>query len=66
MTADDLFEKKKNAKTDEDWLNLLDDIEEYIREGGHPPEERKKIYPLGLSEVVFMMCDGIEDKRNKV
>lgn len=64
MTADELIEKSKKAKTDEDWLNLLDDIEQYLKED-HPHEERIKIAPLGLSEFVFMMCDGIEDNRNK-
>ena len=29
MTADELFEKEKNAKTD-DWFQLRDDIEQYL------------------------------------
>lgn len=63
MNAYAMVEKIKHKKeVDEEWFFMRDEILQFLKED-HPEEEKRLFRPLGYLEVVTMMCDGIERKR---
>lgn len=49
---------KERNKTFEQWLQLEEDIVEYLKTDC-PPEERHMFVPLGWLEMVATICSGI-------
>ena len=61
MDAHEIVMRIKNGRnlTDDEWLEIMDEIEEFLK--SDPPEEERKLFaPFGYLEIVTMMCDGIE------
>lgn len=49
--------------SDDEWLQLQKEIRKFLETD--PPEDEKSLfYPLGCLEIVDIVCDGIERKRN--
>lgn len=62
MNADDIIKRIQNKEnTDEEWLNIHEDILAFI-ENNPSEEDKKKFIPLGYLEMVSMICDGIKRK----
>lgn len=63
MTTREIVEKIKNGKnlSDSEWLDIEQAILELLKTE-LPEEERKIFVPLGLLELVTIMCDGIRNK----
>lgn len=61
MDAHEIVMRIKNGRnlTGDEWLEIMDEIEEFLK--SDPPEEERKLFvPFGYLEIVTMMCDGIE------
>ncbi|MCD7866007.1 MAG: hypothetical protein LUG54_08415 [Clostridiales bacterium] len=65
MNAYEVVERIRQGKIkdDDEWLQLRDDIVQFLKEE-HPEEEKRCFRPFGYFEVVKMVCDGIEKRRN--
>jgi hypothetical protein len=49
---------RSKGKTDDEWLQLHEDILEFLK--SNPPEEERRMFvPLGYLEMTSMVYDGI-------
>lgn len=63
MDARKIIEKIKNKKElDEEWFSIRDEIVQFLSED-HTEKEKKMFRPLGYMEVVSMMCNAVENKK---
>ncbi|OUQ56225.1 hypothetical protein B5E58_11155 [Tyzzerella sp. An114] len=63
MTALEIVERiKRKDNTDDEWLQIMKDIITFLKENPDS-EDRKYFVPLGYSEMVTMICDGILRER---
>lgn len=67
-TPDDLIilmqdEKCRNKLSDEEWIYIGDWMKENITKEKVSSEIYRKFWPLGLGEVIGMICEGIHFQR---
>ena len=55
--------KSKDELSDDDWIYIGDWMEKNITKEKVSPELYKKFWPLGLGEVIGMICEGIHFRR---
>lgn len=66
QNIEDLVIRVQNKNnSDDEWLQLEKDMHEFLKEN-HPEEEKRQLSPLGGSEVVTIICDGIKRKRGMI
>jgi hypothetical protein len=62
MDIEDLLKRSKNRNnSDEEWLQLEQDMHQFLDEE-HSEAEKRKLVPLGALESVTIICDGIKRK----
>ena len=62
MNPEKFRERARRKQTDDEWIQLHEDIEAYA--ATNPREEDlKKYLPFGVAERVYMMWDGIMRER---
>ena len=63
MNVEDLVKRAYSKNnTYEDWLQLEKDMLKFLSED-YPIKEKRRLYPLGALEIVYMMLDGIEREK---
>lgn len=63
MTALEIIDRiKRKDNTDDEWLQIMKDIITFLKENPDS-DDRKYFVPLGYSEMVTMICDGILRER---
>jgi hypothetical protein len=62
MDIEDLLKRAKNRNnSDKEWLQLEQDMDQFLNEE-HPEDEKRMLIPLGALESVTIICDGIKRK----
>jgi hypothetical protein len=62
FTSEELIARfKTKNKTDDEWMELLDDVKEFLK-GNVPHNIRRQFEPLGYLEMLYKICDGIDYK----
>lgn len=67
FTAEQMADHIKHGeiKNDDEWFEIREWIRDFLK--GNPPLADKKMFvPLGLAEVVGIMCDGLERRLKAV
>ena len=62
MEPEKFIERWRSVRTDDEWVQLYNDIEAYAATNPSK-DDLKKYLPFGVCENVFMMWDGIMRER---
>lgn len=67
-TPDDLIKLMKDSErkkklTEDDWLDIGNWMKENITKDKVSEDVYRKFWPLGIGEVIGMICDGIHYRR---